>query len=202
MRIFNSGRFAAVTSTLALVVSLGSVSYAAVVVTGDNIANGTVTTKDVKDKTLKFKDLAPSTKSKLKGPAGPAGPAGAAGATGATGATGPSNVYGRFNDNATAMVAGNKAVLELEVQPGSYWATPSAGPGAPAPGRSSTAASTPPASPSTSPREKDTCFRTCWGHEGKTSATRSYFKTTPSALTVTLYCRGTNKKKRTRPGRS
>ena len=53
MRMFSSGRYAAVTSTLALVVSLGGVSYAAVVVTGDNIQVGTVTTKDVQNKTLK-----------------------------------------------------------------------------------------------------------------------------------------------------
>ena len=59
MRIFTSGRYAAVTSTLALVVALGGVSYAAVVVTGDNIQNGTVTTKDVKEQDPEVQGLRP-----------------------------------------------------------------------------------------------------------------------------------------------
>jgi hypothetical protein len=85
------GRYATVTSTLALVVALGGTSYAAVMVTGADIKNGTVTTDDIKDKTLKTKDLAPGTKASLegaRGPAGPAGPAGPQGPPGAPGAAG------------------------------------------------------------------------------------------------------------------
>ena len=59
MKLFTSGRYAAVASTLALAVALGGTSYAAVKITGASIQNDTVTTKDIKDKTLKVKDLSP-----------------------------------------------------------------------------------------------------------------------------------------------
>jgi hypothetical protein len=128
MRIFSTSRYAAVTSTFALVVALGGASYAAVVVTGADIENNTVTTKDIKDQTLKVKDFAPGTKAGLQGATGPAGPtgppgaAGPAGAAGGIGPIGPSNVYGRYNDAATTVTASWKAVLDIDVQPGSYWA--------------------------------------------------------------------------------
>ena len=47
-------------------VALSGTSYAAVKITGSNIADGTVTTKDVKNKSLCLKDLSPATKGKLK----------------------------------------------------------------------------------------------------------------------------------------
>ena len=125
MRIFSTSRYAAVTSTFALVVALGGASYAAVAITGAEIENNTVTTKDIKDQTLKVKDFAPGTKAGLKGATGPAGPSGAPGAAGPAGGTGPigpSNVYGRWNDTATTVTASWKAVLDIDVQPGSYWA--------------------------------------------------------------------------------
>jgi hypothetical protein len=159
-------------------------------VTGDAIKDGTVTTKDVKNKTLKVKDFAAGTKSKLRGAAGPAGATGLTGATGQTGPTGPtgpSNVYGRWNDNPTAMVAGNKAVLDLAVQPGSYWAyskvwarRTGAGPfidcRLDAPGI---------AFDFTQDTLPDVV-----GAEGNVS--NQIVFTTPTALTVTLYCRGSN----------
>lgn len=81
MRFFSSGRYAVVTSTLALVVALSSASYAAVVVTGKQIKNNTVTTQDIKDKTIKTKDISGAAKNALKGSAGPVGPVGPAGPT-------------------------------------------------------------------------------------------------------------------------
>jgi hypothetical protein len=126
MKLFTSGRYAAVASTLALAVALGGTSYAAVKITGASIQNNTVTTKDIKDKTLKVKDLSPGAKSKLKGATGPAGANGANGANGAPGATGaqgpigPSNAYGVWNDNSTVLAVGYKTVLTLPLQPGSY----------------------------------------------------------------------------------
>ena len=126
MKLFTSGRYAAVASTLALAVALGGTSYAAVKITGASIQNNTVTTKDIKDKTLKVKDLSPGAKSKLKGATGPAGANGANGANGAPGATGaqgpigPSNVYAVWNDNSTVL-GGAKTVLSQTLQPGSYW---------------------------------------------------------------------------------
>ena len=130
MRILTSGRYAAVTSTLALIIGLGGASYAAVAISGDQIQDSTITTKDVKDKTLKVKDLSPGARTALKGNTGPAGPAGATGpagpagptgTTGATGPTGPSNVFAVWNDSATALTGAPKTVLTQTLQPGSYW---------------------------------------------------------------------------------
>ncbi len=102
MKQLTQTRYATVASTAALVIALGGTSYAAVLVTGADIKNGTVQSKDVKDKTLKLKDFGAGAKKGLKGEgrtgaAGPAGakgdpgPAGAAGAQGIQGLTGPSN---------------------------------------------------------------------------------------------------------------
>jgi hypothetical protein len=77
MKLFSSGRYAAVASTLALIVALGGASYAAVTVTGSQIKDNTVTTKDIKDKTIKSKDISADAKDALKGKTGPAGPTGA-----------------------------------------------------------------------------------------------------------------------------
>ena len=85
MRIFSSGRYAAVTSTLALVIALSGASYAAVVVTGAQIKDNTVTTKDVKNKTLKTRDLSLAARAALRGQTG---------ATGATGPQGPQGIQG------------------------------------------------------------------------------------------------------------
>jgi hypothetical protein len=126
MRWFTSGRYAAVTSTLALVIAAGGTSYAAVQLTGHDIQDGTITTKDVKDKNLKVKDLSPDAVSALKGqtgPAGPAGPQGAAGAQGQQGVqgpVGPSNAYSVWNDNYTLLTGTQKNVLTMSLPAGSY----------------------------------------------------------------------------------
>lgn len=73
---------------LVLMLSAGAGATAALMITGKQIKDGTVTTKDVKNKSLKYKDFAPKTKTKLRGATGPAGPRGATGATGAAGAQG------------------------------------------------------------------------------------------------------------------
>jgi hypothetical protein len=51
MKTISSGRYAAVTSTLALVIALGGTSYAAAKITGRDIKDNTVTTADVKTTT-------------------------------------------------------------------------------------------------------------------------------------------------------
>ena len=96
MMLFTSGRYAAVTSTLALVIALGGTSYAAVKITGADIKDGTVTTADVKNHNLTLKDLSSSATSGLKGPKGNPGAPGAPGAPGTPGAkgdAGPSDAY-------------------------------------------------------------------------------------------------------------
>jgi len=126
MPILTSGRYAAVASTLALVVALGGASYAAVSITGKDIQDNTVTTKDIKNKTLKVKDFSPKAKKSLTGatgPAGPAGPAGPTGPTGATGPIGPSNAFAVFNNTSTVLTNSYKSVLTLPLQPGSYLVT-------------------------------------------------------------------------------
>ncbi len=48
MKLFTHTPYATVASTAALVLALGGTSYAAVKITGADIADGSVTTKDVK----------------------------------------------------------------------------------------------------------------------------------------------------------
>ncbi len=88
MKLLTHTRYATVASTAALVIALGGTSYAAVKITGSNIADGTVTTKDVKNKSLGLKDLSPATKGKLQGAPGSPGAPGAKGATGPAGPAG------------------------------------------------------------------------------------------------------------------
>ena len=112
---FRSSTPALVTTCLVATVGLGTVSYAAGVVTGRQVKDASLTGRDVKDRsltgrdvkdrslkgkdikdgTIKAADLAPGVAG--AGPAGatgPAGPAGATGATGATGAQGPAGPQG------------------------------------------------------------------------------------------------------------
>jgi hypothetical protein len=57
--------------------------------TGTGYAAGTlITSKQIKDKTIKLKDIAPKTRAKLRGNTGPTGPQGPQGGTGATGPRG------------------------------------------------------------------------------------------------------------------
>jgi hypothetical protein len=81
-------------STLALVVALGGTSYAVT----------QVTSADIKDKTIKVKDLAPSTVKALRGATGPAG------ATGATGPAGPAGAAGPAGRDATQPLASGRTL--------------------------------------------------------------------------------------------
>jgi len=79
---------------LAFVVAGATSATAAMIITGAQIKDGTVTSKDIKDKSLKLKDFAPGAKTGLTGATGPQGPAGPKGATGATGPQGTPGVPG------------------------------------------------------------------------------------------------------------
>lgn len=130
MRLFTSGRYAAITSTLALVVACSGASYAAIVVTGEQIKDNTVSTKDIKDKTIKVRDMSGAAKEALSGDVGPAGPAGSTGPTGPTGPAGPagpaggsfpSRAYSLAVNNSTWMVPGfPQQVASLSVPAGTY----------------------------------------------------------------------------------
>jgi hypothetical protein len=101
MKVFGNGRYANVAATLALVISLGGTSYAAVTITGKDIKNGTikhadlgsssVTSKNVRNGSLLARDFAAG-----QIPAGAKGPKGDKGDTGAAGAQGPAGPGARW----------------------------------------------------------------------------------------------------------
>ncbi|MEO9322406.1 hypothetical protein ABFT23_02895 [Nocardioides sp. C4-1] len=76
---------------LAAGLTLGSAggAVAGSMITGKQIKDGTVTSADLKDRTIQVKDLAPSAVAALRGARGATGPAGPAGPAGPTGPTGP-----------------------------------------------------------------------------------------------------------------
>jgi hypothetical protein len=82
---------------LALFVALGGSAYAAVLVTGKNIKDASVTGRDIKNRSLGANKLSAATVSALagqRGPAGPQGPAGERGPAGRNGDTGPAGRNG------------------------------------------------------------------------------------------------------------
>jgi len=95
--------YANVTSTLALMLALGGTSYAAVLITGRDVKNGSLTGADVRDRSLAARDF----KGSITGPQGEAGPPGLKGdpgpqglqgLRGLTGDTGPQGLRGLTGD--------------------------------------------------------------------------------------------------------
>ena len=101
--------YANVVATLALFVALGGTSFAALMITGRNVKNGSLTSADVKDRSLLRKDF--------KGgqlPAGRAGPQGAKGDkgdAGDAGAPGTAAAYAAINPNGTLDASRSKNVI-------------------------------------------------------------------------------------------
>lgn len=97
---------AVLVTVLLLVLACGASATAGALITGRQIKDNSVASKDIRNKSLLVKDLSVKARAKLKGATGPAGPAGPAGpqgepgadgadgATGATGATGPAGPAG------------------------------------------------------------------------------------------------------------
>ena len=85
-------------------------------ITGSQIKDGTIDSRDIKNGTIKLVDLASSTRVTLKGrkgdtgATGPAGPQGATGATGAAGQQGARGATGAAGPAGPAGPAGNAAV--------------------------------------------------------------------------------------------
>ena len=86
-----------VVAAIALMASAGAGATAALMITGKQVKDGSLTSADVKNRSLKVKDFSPKAKSRLtgatgatgaRGPAGPAGPTGPAGAPGTSGLPG------------------------------------------------------------------------------------------------------------------
>ena len=92
-----SRRHTTAVAYLALFAALGGSAYAAVTVTGRNIKDGTITGRDVKNRSVGTSKLSTSAVSSLTGRPGPAGPQGEKGdrgPVGPTGATGPKGETG------------------------------------------------------------------------------------------------------------
>ena len=83
---------------LALFAALGGSAYAAVQVTGESIKDGTVTGRDVKNRSLGTNDLSTTAVGSLKGQSGPAGPQGEKGEKGDPGEKGAPGEKGEKGD--------------------------------------------------------------------------------------------------------
>ena len=84
-------------AAIALMASAGAGATAALMITGKQVKDGSLTSADVKNRSLKVKDFSPKAKTKLTGatgargatgPAGPQGPAGTSGLPGRPGLSG------------------------------------------------------------------------------------------------------------------
>ena len=100
-RIFNKLSYANVVSSICLFVVLGGSAYAAATISGKNIKDNSVTSADIKNKTLLANDFKPGQLPKATGagagqpgPQGPKGDAGAPGAAGDPGQAGPQGERG------------------------------------------------------------------------------------------------------------
>jgi hypothetical protein len=89
-----SRRHGTAVAYLALFAALGGSAYAAVTVTGQSIKDGTITGRDVKNRSLGTNKLSASAVSSLTGRPGPAGPQGDRGPAGPSGAAGPKGAAG------------------------------------------------------------------------------------------------------------
>jgi len=115
-------------AALALFIVIGGTATAASgLINGKKIKPGTVTAKQIKNKTITTGKLAPAAVRSLRGETGPAGVPGAPGTPGSTGATGPAGADGIVApitfDGATVNLPGADTyydVLNAEVPPGSY----------------------------------------------------------------------------------
>lgn len=83
-----------VVAALALMLAAGTGATASLLITGKQIKDGSVTSADIKNKSLKVKDLSTKAKAKLKGATGPAGARGATGPAGPAGPQGPAGASG------------------------------------------------------------------------------------------------------------
>jgi Collagen triple helix repeat (20 copies) len=93
-----AGRHTTAVAYLALFAALGGSAYAAVTVTGQNIKDGTVTGKDVRNRSIGAGKLSSTAVSSLIGERGLAGPQGSQGQRGPQGPLGPTGPTGPKGD--------------------------------------------------------------------------------------------------------
>jgi hypothetical protein len=104
-----------IVALMALVMACAGTATAASLISGKQIKKNTVTSKQIKNRSLRTKDLHASAVRALKGRKGDPG------APGLVGAVGPSDVYSARAASPTP--ANNTAVLSLDVPAGSYLVT-------------------------------------------------------------------------------
>ena len=107
MKLITQGRYATVTSTLALLVALGGTTYAAATISGKDIKNNSVSGKDIKDSSLDGKDLKDNSVSS----------ADLATSTKTAFSTEARDVN---TESETALTAGNQVILSLSLPAGKY----------------------------------------------------------------------------------
>jgi hypothetical protein len=101
-----SRRHTTAVAYLALFAALGAGAYAATTITGKNIKDGTITGRDVKNRSLGTNELTATAVSSLTGQRGPAGPQGERGERGPAGPTGPKGETGPAGQQAAPGPAG------------------------------------------------------------------------------------------------
>ena len=113
-------------SCLALFIALGGTGYAAIVVTGKNVKDSSLTGRDIRNRSLTISDFAEAP----TGPQGPAGPAGQNGSTGRPGPAGPAgqNGTGTKGDTGDTGATGAKGDTGATGAAGAAGATGPAGP--------------------------------------------------------------------------
>ena len=83
-----------IVAALALMLAAGTGATASLMISGKQIKDNSVTSQDIKNKSLKVKDLSRKAQAKLKGATGATGATGERGATGPAGPAGPAGTTG------------------------------------------------------------------------------------------------------------
>ena len=132
-RVFSANRYATVTSTLALIIALGSgTAYAAELITSTDIKDGGVKRVDIARGAINSGKVADGSLAKSDfaagqlpiGPAGPAGPPGAPGPAGPQGAQGPEGPVGPEGPTgfgALALAVINNQLADPYIDPERSW---------------------------------------------------------------------------------
>ena len=112
--------YANVTATLALFIALGGTSYAALRLPRNSVGptqirTGAVSSSEIRDRSVRLRDLSVSTRTSLKGQSGPQGPQGSQGPAGA-----PAAKYFAAVSAAGAFVRGNATSGGRAGSTGSY----------------------------------------------------------------------------------
>jgi hypothetical protein len=115
--------YANVMATVAVFIALGGSSYAAITLPRNSVGSkqlraGAVASSEIKNRSIRTTDVAPSARNALRGQVGPQGPAGAQGATGPRGPAGPT--YWAAVDSGGGRARGNAVSSNHDADSGVY----------------------------------------------------------------------------------